>query len=102
MPLTLPNLDDRRWADLVEESRALIPVYGGEWTDHNVHDPGITLVELLAYLAELDLFQINQIPDEHKRQFLGLIGLHPNPTTAARTFLKLTLDKIVPSFDLPA
>ena len=40
--LPLPNLDDRRWADLVEEGRALIPFYAPEWTDHNASDPGIT------------------------------------------------------------
>jgi hypothetical protein len=44
MPIPLPNLDDRRWADLVEEGRALIPLYASEdWTDHNVHDPGINV-----------------------------------------------------------
>jgi predicted phage baseplate assembly protein len=102
MPLTLPNLDDRRWADLVEESRALIPVYGSEWTDHNVHDPGITLVELLAYLAELDLFELNQVPDAHKRRFLALLGLRAEPTQPARTFLKVVLAATASSLDLPA
>ena len=42
MPLPLPHLDDRRWQDLVEEGRALIPRLAPAWTDHNVHDPGIT------------------------------------------------------------
>ena len=51
MPLPLPNLDTRRWADLVDEGVALVPRYGGTWTDHNVHDPGITLIELFAYLS---------------------------------------------------
>src|SRR5713101_7161956 len=99
MPLTLPNLDDRRWVDLVEESRALIPVYGSEWTDHNVHDPGITLIELLAYVAELDLFQLNQVPDAHKRRFLALLGLRANPTRPAQTFLKLLLNPTAISVD---
>ena len=92
MALTLPNLDDRRWGDLVEESRALIPVYGREWTDHNVHDPGITLVELLAYLTEIEIFRVNQIPDSHKRQFLALLGLAPKAPRPARTLLTFGLD----------
>ena len=52
MPLPLPNLDTRRWADLVDEGVAIVPRYGGSWTDHNAHDPGITLIELFAYLVE--------------------------------------------------
>src|SRR6266705_235126 len=85
MPLPLPNLDDRRWADLVEEGRALVPLYAPEWTDHNVHDPGITFVELLAWLAEMDIYQLNQIPDRHKRKFLALVGIRPEPPRPART-----------------
>jgi len=46
--LPLPNLDDRRWADLVDEGRTLIPVSAPAWTDHNIHDPGVTLMEMLA------------------------------------------------------
>src|SRR5436190_8033050 len=85
MPLPLPNLDDRRWADLVEEGRAVVPLYAPEWSDHNVHDAGITFVELFALLAEMDIYQLNQIPDRHKRKFLALVGIHPEPPRPART-----------------
>ena len=53
MPMPMPNLDDRRWDDLVDEGRALIPVYSRDWTDHNVSDPGITFLELFAWITEL-------------------------------------------------
>jgi hypothetical protein len=85
MPLPLPNLDDRRWVDLVEEGRALVPLYAADWTDHNVHDPGITLLELYAWLAEMDIYQLNQIPDRHKWKFLALVGIYPEPPRPART-----------------
>jgi hypothetical protein len=101
MPIPLPNLDDRRWADLVEEGRALIPLYASEdWTDHNVHDPGITLMELFAWIAEMDVYQLNRIPDRHKRKFLALVGITPEPPHAARTVLSFTLRK--GSQELPA
>ena len=45
MKVPLPNLDDRRWADLVDEGRSLIPFYAPDWTDHNIHDPGITFLQ---------------------------------------------------------
>ena len=35
MPIPLPNLDDRTYADLTDEARALIPRLLRGWTDHN-------------------------------------------------------------------
>ncbi len=102
MPLVLPNLDDRRWADLVEEGRALIPVFGPEWTDHNVHDPGITLMELLAWVAEADIYAVNQIADRHRRKFLELIGVTPQPPRAARTVMSVVLPAGAPPLPLKA
>jgi hypothetical protein len=87
MSLPLPQLDDRRWADLVEEGRSLIPLHAPEWTDHNTHDPGITLIELLAWVAEMDVYWANRIPAERARQFLALVGVTPRPPRAARTVL---------------
>jgi predicted phage baseplate assembly protein len=102
MPLPLPNLDDRRWADLVEEGRALIPRYAPEWTDHNVHDPGITLIELFAWLAEQDIYRLNRVPERHRRKFLALIGFNPEPSHAARTMLSFIPDAGTGAFKLPA
>jgi len=48
MPLPTPNLDDRRFQDILDEARRLIPRYCPEWTDHNLSDPGITFLELFA------------------------------------------------------
>lgn len=73
MPLSLPNLDDRRYADLLEEARSLIPSYAPEWTNHNPSDPGITLVELFAHLTEMLVYRANRVTDDNKRAFLKLI-----------------------------
>jgi hypothetical protein len=89
MPLPLPNLDTRRWSDLVEEGRALIPRYAPDWTDHNVHDPGITLVELFAWLTEGAVFRANRVTDRSRRKFLSLIGydaLPPRPASLVVAF----------------
>jgi predicted phage baseplate assembly protein len=102
MSLQLPNLDDRRWADLVEEARALIPTYAPDWTDHNAHDPGITLLELFAWVAEMDIYQLNRIPEQHKRKFLALLGLRPEPPRPARTVLSFTLQDNAAPLPLPA
>ena len=91
MPIPLPNLDDRRWADLVDEGRSLIPLYSPEWTNFNPSDPGITLMELFAFVAEMDIYQLNRIPDRHKRKFLELIGLKLASPKPARTVLAFSV-----------
>ncbi len=90
MPLPLPNLDDRRWADLVDEGRALIPRYAPKWTDHNIHDPGITLMELFAWLTEMTVYRLNRIPERHLHKFLSLIGFNALSSRAAQTILTFT------------
>jgi hypothetical protein len=79
MPLPIPNLDDRTFADLVAEGRAMIPRLAPQWTNHNPSDPGITLLELLAFATESVLYDVNQVRDESYRAFLSLIGCEPLP-----------------------
>ena len=74
MPIPLPNLDDRTFDDLTAEARALIPALHPEWTNHNPSDPGITLIELLAWLTEMLLFQVNQLPPVNTEAFLRLLN----------------------------
>lgn len=74
MPLPLPNLDDRTYADLVESARSQIPIECPEWTDHNPTDTGIILIELLAWLTEMALYRVNQVPDKNIETFLPLLN----------------------------
>ena len=73
MAIPKPNLDDHTFADLVEQAIAQIPVEYPEWTDHNPTDTGIILIELLAWLTEMTLYQVNQIPDKNYESFLQLL-----------------------------
>ncbi|MEY9697568.1 putative phage baseplate assembly protein [Bradyrhizobium diazoefficiens] len=99
----LPNLDDRRWADLVDEGRSLIPILSPSWTDHNAHDPAIMLMELLAWIAETDIYRIDRIPDSHIRAFLAMVGVAPRPPVAARMPVVFALtDKANGAVLLPA
>ena len=80
MPLQLPNLDDRRYADLVEEARSLIPTFAPEWTNHNPSDPGITLIELFAFLSEMLIYRLNRVTARNVLSFLKLLnGTDWNP-----------------------
>jgi hypothetical protein len=74
VPLSLPNLDDLRWRDLVAEGRSLIPASAPEWTNHNPSDPGITLIELFGYVSERLMYQLNRVGDGNVAEFLSLIN----------------------------
>lgn len=73
MPLPLPDLDNRRFDDLVGEMRALIPQLAPAWTNHNPTDPGITLVELMAWVVEVNLYRANRIPARTTLNFISLL-----------------------------
>lgn len=74
MPLPIPNLDDLRWEDLVAEGRSLIPASAPNWTNHNPSDPGITLMELFAFICEKLIYQLNRVSDRDVAEFLSLLN----------------------------
>ncbi len=84
MPLPQPNLDDRTYQQLVEEAISAIPQLAPRWTDHNAHDPGITLIELFAWLAEMQQYYLNRERSESVLKFLKLLGSPPRPAKPAQ------------------
>jgi hypothetical protein len=91
MPIQPPNLDDRRFADLVAEAKTLIPRYVPEWTDLNESDPGMTLVELFAWMTDILLYRLNLVPERNYLKFLQLLGTEQQPAQPARADLTFTL-----------
>ncbi|MEH2435504.1 MAG: putative baseplate assembly protein [Nostoc sp.] len=85
------RLDDRNFDDLVEECLLRIPRYCPEWTDHNLSDPGITLVELFAWLTDQMLMRFNQVPRKNYIAFLELLGIRLQPPTPAQVRLTFYL-----------
>lgn len=87
MGLEIPDLDDRDYETLLEDATKRIPVHTDEWTDHNVHDPGITILELLAWIVESDIYQANRLGERHVQKYLKLMGVRPEPPRPASTRL---------------
>lgn len=87
LSLPKPDLDNRTFDQLVDEARKLIPGYSPEWTDHNYSDPGITLLELFAWLSEIALYRINLVTDKHRLKYLKLLGIRPQPAKPAKVYL---------------
>jgi predicted phage baseplate assembly protein len=84
MPLPAPNLDDRRFQDLVDEAKRRVQHRCPEWTDHNVSDPGVTLIELFAWMTDQLLYRLNRVPERNLLKFLDLIDVKLFPPSAAR------------------
>lgn len=90
MPLEAPQLDTRKFEDLLREAQLRIPRYTPEWTDFNDSDPGITLVQLFAWLTEMMLYQMNRVPERNYIKFLQMLGLELQPAQAATAHLTFT------------
>lgn len=84
MALPSPNLDDRRFQQLVDEAKRYVQQRSPEWTDHNVSDPGVTLIETFAYMVDQLLYRLNRVPDKNYSAFLDLLGVTLFPPTVAR------------------
>jgi predicted phage baseplate assembly protein len=91
MPLPAPNLDDRRFQDLVDDAKRMVQQRCPEWTDHNVSDPGVTLIELFAWMTDQMLYRLNRVPDRNYVKFLELLGVGLYPATPARAGLTFWL-----------
>lgn len=89
MSLKAPNLDDRKFQDIVSEARSKIPLYCPRWTDYNLSDPGITVIELFAWMTDMLLYRLNRVPEKNYIKFMDLLGIRlepPRPAAVDVTF----------------
>lgn len=84
MSTLAPDLFQRRFQDLMEIGRARLPSLAPDWTDHNAHDPGITLMELLAWVAEAQLYSLSRVRRDERMAFAALLGIAPRGTRGAQ------------------
>ncbi len=85
--LKLPNLDDRYFNEMVKQSRSMISKLYPEWTDENAHDPGITLIELFSWYAELQQYYANRVTKKLDLKFLNLLGIEPQNVKSSEVYV---------------
>lgn len=90
--IELPRLDDQKYTEIVEAAKRRIPVIFPEWTDFNEHDPGITIIELFAWLKEMQQYTLDRIPDSTREAMLLLAGAEPRRPAPAKTRLGFSGD----------
>jgi predicted phage baseplate assembly protein len=94
-------LDDLRFQELVSEARARIGRHSPEWTEHNVSDPGITLIELFAWFTDVLSYRISRIPDRVHLALLELVGVTPAPPRISRAELRFRAAGTVAGMTVP-
>ncbi|MGG6296317.1 putative baseplate assembly protein [Leptolyngbya sp. AN02str] len=97
------DLDDRTFKDLVDECILRIPRYCPEWTNFNPSDPGVTLIELFAWLTDQMLMRFNQVPRRNYVAFLEMLGIRLQPPAPAHTEVTFYLAASLPTvYQIPA
>jgi predicted phage baseplate assembly protein len=93
MSLPAPNLDVRDFQEIVDDVKRQIGLRCPEWSEHNVSDPGVTLIELFAYMCEMMLFRMNQVPERNYVKFLEMLGITLEMPQPATTDLRFRLSR---------
>src|SRR4051812_36952522 len=93
MPLPVPVIDGRTYDELREETLRRARVHNPDWTNYNASDPGVTIVELFAFMTENLLYRANQIPERNRRKFLSLLGIPLHSASAARGIVAFTNER---------
>jgi len=102
MALLPPKLDDKPFLKIVEEGRSLIPSAAPEWTDHNVHDPGITFLDLFAWLAEIEHYRLDQTSVSSYARFFSLMGIVPFGPQPAEVTVAFEFESLSETVFVPA
>lgn len=91
----LENLDDVSFSELMKRSVSEIPQLCPEWTDFNAHDPGITFLEMLMWLTEMQRYYLSQITESHLESYLRLIGTTVRAAEPAIILARFFLEETV-------
>ncbi len=83
------NLDDQSFDQIMEYVMGRLPWLCPAWTDYNAHDPGITVLELMAWYKEMQQYHLNAVTDEMRKKLLKLLGVMPKKPKAARCYIEI-------------
>jgi hypothetical protein len=81
------SLDDIDFSTLVERARATIPAIAPVWTDFNLHDPGITLLEFMAFTADVQIYGLGRLRQDERRGYAAMLGIRPHGPRPAEGLL---------------
>ena len=82
--IKIPNLDDQKYDDIVETARRKVMQIFPDWSNFNPSDPGLTILELFAWLKEMQQYHLNHISHIGVLSCLLLLGITPLKAAAAK------------------
>ncbi|MDR3363778.1 MAG: baseplate J/gp47 family protein [Clostridiales Family XIII bacterium] len=82
------NLSDKTYEEILTEAIERIPMYTDEWTNHNLSDPGITILQNLSAFTLLQRDIINDVSDAVRRRLLALLGFDAGEYESAEVYLQ--------------
>jgi len=94
MPLPIPDLDTKKFDNYFEEVRAALPSLAPEWTDYNLSDPGITLLELFSWLSDINTYRLDRIDRKHILKYLKLLDATPEIVKPAKIWITFEGDSV--------
>ena len=89
--LPVVDLDTETYEEILERARRMISGIYPQWTDYNEHDPGITFLQLLSWMKEMQQFHLDQIGNGHKEMYLKLLGMKRRRKKAAHALAEISV-----------
>lgn len=90
MALPEPAVDARTYREIITEALARVPVHTPEWNNLGASDPGVTLLQVFAFIAESAIYRANRIPVRNRQKFLRLLGIGQRSAEPARGIVSFT------------
>ncbi len=97
--LPIRSLDDQMFEEIVKNAKKMIPSFTDEWINQGSSDPGITFIELYAWLKEMQQYYLNQISIKNKYKYLKILGqnlVYDKPSVAIVTISNIENEKRLP------
>jgi len=91
MPIPIPNLDDRNYDQLLNETMNVITRYFPGYAGIGPSDPAMTVNDLFAYLFDIAFYQINRITPETRQNFAALLGIEKDPGRPPEEAIRLAI-----------
>lgn len=97
--IDLENFNKQKFEDIVDTAKKQISYLSNDWTNVQLSDPGITLIDLFAWLKVLQHEKMNKISISSKYRFLDLLNIKKIQNKGSNTLLKISnisKDQIIP------
>lgn len=91
--LPVDSLNEETYEDIRKNAIQSIARYQKEWTNYNASDAGITLLELLAWMQEMQVFYLNRYERENEPLYLELLGRKPYERQPSALLADVTVEQ---------